>query len=145
MSKGKGLFGWLLGLAAGTALGVLFAPRKGEETRRRLKKAREAGGAGYEPLVEDVQQMGKEVKTNAKKLYKESDLADLLDSWRDRLQEFGENLVGEGETFYQEKISPLQENAKEAKKLAVHHAKKIKKAAEHGKRAVEKIKKTLSE
>lgn len=38
MSKKKGLGKLLAGVAIGTGLGVLFAPKKGEETRKELKE-----------------------------------------------------------------------------------------------------------
>lgn len=38
MSKKKGLVKLLAGVAIGTGLGVLFAPKKGEETRKELKE-----------------------------------------------------------------------------------------------------------
>ncbi len=39
MSKeGSGLFSFLLGVTAGVALGILFAPKSGEETREDIKE-----------------------------------------------------------------------------------------------------------
>jgi gas vesicle protein len=54
MKKGKFLFGALLG----TGLGMLFAPRKGSETRREL-------GVKLNAFVKDLQEIDlEEVKTN---------------------------------------------------------------------------------
>lgn len=41
--KGKSFFSLLAGLAAGAALGVLYAPDKGSNTRAKVKKAAEDG------------------------------------------------------------------------------------------------------
>ena len=43
MSKTKSFFSILLGLAAGTAIGMLYAPDKGWKTRARVRKAAENG------------------------------------------------------------------------------------------------------
>lgn len=38
MSTGKALLGVLAGIAAGAAIGVIFAPGKGSETRKNISK-----------------------------------------------------------------------------------------------------------
>ena len=38
MSTGKVISGILVGVAAGAVLGILFAPDKGQETRRKLRQ-----------------------------------------------------------------------------------------------------------
>jgi len=54
----NGLSSFLLGLGVGVAIGMLFAPKSGEETREIIKtKANE--GADY------VKQRGSEIKENA--------------------------------------------------------------------------------
>lgn len=45
MKQGKTILGVLAGLAAGALLGVLFAPRKGKETRQKIAdEAKDAFG-----------------------------------------------------------------------------------------------------
>jgi gas vesicle protein len=46
MTKGKALLGVLAGVAAGAALGIIFAPDKGANTRKNLaKKGEDLAGA----------------------------------------------------------------------------------------------------
>ena len=55
MSKSKSFFSILLGLAAGTAIGMLYAPDKGWKTRARIRRA---AANGYEDLKEDLDNLG---------------------------------------------------------------------------------------
>jgi gas vesicle protein len=48
MSSGKVLLGLLAGVAAGATLGILFAPDKGETTRRRISQKGEDYAEGLE-------------------------------------------------------------------------------------------------
>lgn len=56
--KNSSFFGLLTGLAAGAVLGLLLAPEKGEETRR---KVRDAALDGYDGLKDTLSDWGDKV------------------------------------------------------------------------------------
>lgn len=60
MSSGKVLLGILAGAAAGAAIGILFAPAKGSETRRKLSEKSDAYADGvgtrFNELIESLAQ-----------------------------------------------------------------------------------------
>ena len=74
MSSGKVILGLLAGVAVGAALGILFAPDKGWNTRKRIsKKAEDVANdlrEKFDELIDTVTSKVDEVKDQA------SDLAD---------------------------------------------------------------------
>ena len=62
MAKAKSFFSLLAGLAAGAAIGMLYAPDKGWKTRARVKKA---AANGYEDLKENLGDLGAKVDEKA--------------------------------------------------------------------------------
>lgn len=143
MSKGKGLFGLLLGILTGTFLGVLFAPRKGEETRDRIKKARKAGGLGHEPVLEDMKKLGEEIKGVALGAYKETDLPAMIKNWREKLKSLSEEFVEDASDFHEKKVMPLRLELTKRKKLAEHEAKEISRKAKASTKVVKKAAKEV--
>ncbi len=75
-STGKALSGFIFGAAIGVAAGLLFAPRSGEETRKRLQdKAKEYTddvtqklSDKIDNLREHVTEAGEEVKSKTQKV-----------------------------------------------------------------------------
>lgn len=111
MSKKKGLGKLLAGVAIGTGLGVLFAPKKGEETRKELKNK-------MDELLNRVKDLDKdEVKETieSKIALIQSELEDLdkekvmkiAKKKAAKIQEMAEELVD----YAIEKGTPVLENA----------------------------------
>lgn len=72
--------GWILGVLSGTALGMLFAPRKGKELRDKIQKNLKDGDikSGGQELLKDVKIMGGEVFDAAKDIYNSKDVQGAL-------------------------------------------------------------------
>ena len=72
MNAGKLLAGVLLGAAAGAVLGVLFAPDKGSETRKKISKKgtdlRDSFKTKINDLVDDLTNHYEEAKDETSKL-----------------------------------------------------------------------------
>jgi gas vesicle protein len=61
---GKVLLGVLAGLAAGALLGILFAPNKGSETRRKIaKKGEEVTGGIKETFNDLIDELNQKIDT----------------------------------------------------------------------------------
>lgn len=80
MSKKKGIGTFFAGLAVGTGLGVLFAPKKGSETREDLKKGfqdliEKAKNIDPQEVKESIEDKIEEIKKELKELDKEKVLS----------------------------------------------------------------------
>ena len=89
MSTGKVLLGVLAGVAAGAALGILFAPDKGTETRKKIAKKGEDYADGlkdkFNEFIETVSENFNSVKDQAESL---------ADAGKSRLQEANRDVKG---------------------------------------------------
>jgi len=77
--KKKGLGKFLLGAAVGAGLGILFAPKKGSETRRELKEkldelANKVKGIDFQDVKESIETKIAEIKEELADLDKEKAL-----------------------------------------------------------------------
>jgi len=72
MSSGKVLLGVLAGAAAGAIIGVLFAPEKGTETRKKIAEKSEDCVDGikvkFNGLVEDLSKKMENLQSKANKM-----------------------------------------------------------------------------
>ena len=68
MSSGKAILGVLAGIAAGAALGILFAPEKGSNTRKNiLKKGEDLANTLNKKLDEKFDEVMKAITGTSKK------------------------------------------------------------------------------
>jgi gas vesicle protein len=87
---GKHRSGLILGLIAGTALGILFAPKKGKELREEIKQEREEGGHGLESVKDGFVDMGKEVVATARTAYESDEVQEKIGEMRESAEELAE-------------------------------------------------------
>ena len=92
-------FGLLTGLAAGAVLGLLLAPEKGEETRR---KVREAALDGYDDLKDSLSDLGDKVGERT------SGVRESLSSLKDSILEQGGDFKENARAKILEKLDQLE-------------------------------------
>lgn len=131
MSKKKGFGKLFAGLALGAGLGVLFAPKKGEETRKELKEK-----------IDDLLEKAKDIDKEEVKVTIESKIATIENELEDldkekvmkiakkkakQIQEMAENLVD----YAVEKGTPvLEKSANAVKQKAIDVTKSVLKKLE---------------
>jgi len=98
--KSDGLANFLLGLGVGIGLGVLFAPRSGEETRGYIKERADEGADYLKRQTEDLRA---DLKAKADDIADKS--RDVLNRQRDNLSE----AINAGKQAYREKIDSMSE------------------------------------
>lgn len=133
---GKHRSGLLLGMIAGTALGILFAPKKGKTLRESIKKERNQGGYGLEAVKDGFVDMGKEVINTAKEAYESEPVQEQLGKARVAAEEMAE----EGKKRATKAAKKVGRKAKTATKKTAAKAKR--KAKTTAKRASTKAKTT---
>lgn len=97
--KNESLFGFLTGLAAGAVLGVLFAPDKGEVTRKKIADATEEG---YDVVKTKSQAVGRLTRMKAK------DVGTKLDALKESMLEHGADMKEDARAILLGKIAKLE-------------------------------------
>ena len=100
MNSGKVVLGAIAGLATGAILGILFAPEKGKDTRKKIaKKSKESAEdikAKYEDIISALTSKVESVKKDASKLFEGG--KDLVEDAKDdasKLYSGGKDLANE--------------------------------------------------
>ena len=114
MSKKKGLGKFIIGAGIGAGLGLLFAPKKGSDTRRELKKkmdelVEKAKGIDANDVKENIEAKIEEIKAELADLDKEKAL-NIAKKKAKQIQEASEELV----SYAVEKGTPVLEKAADA-------------------------------
>jgi gas vesicle protein len=109
MASTKSFFSLLAGLAAGAAIGILYAPDKGWKTRGRIKKAT---ANGYEDLKENLGELG--TKAGAKTAEAKESIKNL----RETLKEKGTEIKESTRKLLVEQLERLEKALKQAEEQA---------------------------
>ena len=109
MASTKSFFSLLAGLAAGAAIGILYAPDKGWKTRARVKKAT---ANGYEDFKENLGEFGTKVDEKTKEA-KES-----IKNLRETLREKGSEIKESTRDLLVKQLERLENALKQAEEAA---------------------------
>lgn len=105
MASTKTFFSLLAGLAAGAAIGMLYAPDKGWKTRARVKKA---AANGYEDLKENLGDLGNKFEA------KTAEMKDSIKNIRETLREKGSELKESTRAKLVEQLERLEKALRKA-------------------------------
>ena len=122
---GKNHSGLFLGIIAGTALGILFAPKKGKELRESIKEERKLGGYGLESIKDGFVEMGKEVLTTAKTAYESDPVQEQIGKARQAAEERFEEGKKQAKKAVKKATRKVAKKAKTTAKKATRKAKKF--------------------
>lgn len=110
----------IAGLLAGTALGILFSPDKGDKIRKDIKKEINKGGTGLSTIFGVYKKMGKEIGESAKETYENEEFQKKVE----KVKKYGKKLVKDNVSAkYQKQAKGAFQKAKSAAKKAVKKVK----------------------
>ena len=109
MASNKSFFSLLAGLAAGAALGFLYAPDKGWKSRARVKKA---AANGYDDLKENLGDLGTKVEE------KSAEAKETIKSLRETLREKAGEIKDGTRDLLMKQLEHLEDALKQAEEAA---------------------------
>ena len=109
MASTKSFLSILAGLAAGAAIGILYAPDKGWKTRARVKKA---AANGYEDMKENLGDLGTKVDE------KTAEAKETIKNLRETLREKGSEIKEGTRKLLVEQLERLENALKQAEEAA---------------------------
>lgn len=118
----RGLKSLLAGIVAGTAIGVLFSPKKGKEFRKDIKKEINGGGIGLGAVKETLTEMGKDIGSSCKECYQDISKSDEFKKGKEKFKKAVDENVSKST---QEKAKSAYNKAKEVAKSAIERVKKL--------------------
>lgn len=130
----KGLKSLFTGIVAGTALGILFSPKKGEEIRKNFKNELKKGGSGLKTLKDTVTEMGEELEETAVEAYKNVTKSPAYKKGKAKAKKTVKKVVAEGKKVVAEGKKALEKGEKAIKKGKKTVKKTVKKAVKKAKK-----------
>ena len=118
--KTNGILGFLAGAAVGAALGVLFAPRSGRETRERIRNKAGEAKDELDELIERAQDEWSKAKGKA---------GDAASMTKDEVTDFVRFLFAEGKDLKERMASEVSESVDETVSKAKHAADNVRHSA----------------
>lgn len=131
----KGLKSLIAGIAAGTALGVLFSPKKGKDIRDGIKKEIHKGGSGLSEIKETLVGMGKDLHETCKDCCEDVCESKDFKEGKKKVVGYAKQAKKEAEKVYKKNLTAttrkkIKKGVKKAKELASTAVEKAKEAAE---------------
>ena len=142
----KGLKSLFAGILAGTALGILFSPKKGKHVRKDIKEEVDEGGTGLSSIKDTIVEMGKDIGETCKECYEEVTDSDEYKKGKKKLKKATSDAKKEAKKLYKEKVpaktrKKIKDTVKKAKKTTKDTISKAKKTVKKVKKKVTKKKK----
>lgn len=120
MSTQKTLLGFLGGLAAGAAIGILFAPQSGKKTRRAIARRAGRGRDEISDLIEQGHEQWSKVRNKA---------ADAATMTKDEVEDFVRYLFKEGRDLKDRVTDDVKRTASDVAANGGRRAEEVRKSA----------------